>query len=82
MKPEVRTSLWSFLVELVVYGALVAAYYFFVLHFLGDWLRHIFDTDRRLYAGLALGLIIAQGFLLEILTRLLLGWVKLLMEGR
>jgi hypothetical protein len=76
MKPEVKHSLKSFLVELMVYAALVAGYYFLVLHFLGDWLLHLFQSERRLYAGVALGLIVAQGLLLEMLTRLLLGWAK------
>jgi hypothetical protein len=75
MKPEVETSVRAFLIEFVVYAALVAVYYFLVLHFLGDWLWHLFTSDRRTYAALALALIIGQGFLLEILTRVLLAWI-------
>ena len=76
MKPDVESSVRSFLVELVVYAALVAIYYFLVLEFLGGWLNHLFQSERRLYAGLALGVIIAPGFLLELLTRALLAWIK------
>jgi hypothetical protein len=76
MKRHVENSLRSFLVEFVVYTALVAAYYFLVLHFLGDWLLRLFLHQRNVYAGMALGLIIGQGFLLELLTRSLLGWIK------
>ena len=76
MKPEPKLALKSFLFELVVYAVLVAAYYLFVLHFLGHSLQQLYQQDRRLYAGLALVLIIAQGLLLEILTRLLLAWIK------
>ena len=75
MKRDVETAVRSFLIEFVVYGALVTGYYFLVLHFLGDWLFHLFSKDRATYAAVALALIIGQGFLLEILTRLLLSWI-------
>lgn len=76
MKKDAGGSWWSFLLELIVYAALVAGYYFLVLHFLGGWLDHLFHNGRRTYAAVALGLIVGQGFLLENLTRLLLSWVK------
>jgi hypothetical protein len=62
----------TFTLEMVVYAAFVFAYYCLALHFLGGWLKHVFDGNRTLYAILALGLIGAQGFLLEILTSTLL----------
>jgi len=80
MKPEVKSSLKSFLVELVVYGMLVGGYFFLVLHFLGGWLEGLFESNRRWYAAIALGLIIGQGFLLEILTTALLALIKPRME--
>jgi hypothetical protein len=76
MKRGFESSLRSYLVELVVYSALVAGYYFLVLHFLGGWLYRLFETNRGLYAALALSLIVAQGVVLEILTRWLLTWLK------
>jgi hypothetical protein len=76
MKPQFENFLRSFLVEFVVYGLLVAAYYLLVLHYLGHWLYHLFKDDRRLYAGVALGLIIGQGILLDLITRLLLAWIR------
>ncbi len=76
MERQVENSLRSFLLELVVYIVLVAAYYFLVLQLLGHWLADLFTHQRRAYAGIALGLIAGQGFLLETLTRLLLGWTK------
>ena len=76
VKAEVKNSLKSYLVELVLYSALVAGYYFLVLEFLGDWLHHIYEDNRKTYAGIALGLILAQGFVLEVLTRVLLAWIK------
>jgi len=76
MNPEVKNTVKSYLAEVIIYAGLVAAYFFLVLHFLGGWLDRLFLHDRRLYAGVALGLIIGQGFLLELLTRLLLALIK------
>jgi hypothetical protein len=76
MKQGILATLKSFLLELLVYGVLVTAYYLLVLHFLGPALKQIYQQDRRYYAGLALALIIGQGFLLEVLTRVLLGWIR------
>ena len=76
MKNTVKTSLKAYAIEITLYAALVVGYYWLVLHFLGDWIYRIFEQNRKLYAGVALGLILAQGFLLELLTRFLLGWLK------
>jgi hypothetical protein len=76
VKHATANSLKLFVLELFLYAALVAGYYFLVLHLLGPTLKDIYDHQRRLYAGLALGLIIGQGFLLEILTRGLLAWIS------
>ena len=75
MKHQIGRSLKPFLLELIVYAALVVVYYALVLRFLGDRLLHMYQDDRPLYAGIALGLIVGQGFLLEVLTRLLLTWI-------
>jgi hypothetical protein len=72
----IGSALKSFLIELAVYAALVTVYFFLVLHFLGNWLYHVFQQDRRLYATLALVFIITQGVVLEALTRWLLAWFK------
>ena len=42
--------------ELAVYAVFVFAYFFLVLHFLGGWLKHIFDQNKTLYAFVALAL--------------------------
>jgi len=76
VKHATANSLKLLVLELFLYAALIVGYYFLVLHFLGPTLKDIYDHQRRLYAGLALGLIIGQGFLLEILTRGLLAWVS------
>ena len=66
------TEVRRFLLELAVYAALVISYFFLVLHFLGDWLKHLFDQRRTLYAITALGLIVSQGIALEMVTTTLL----------
>jgi hypothetical protein len=60
---------------LPLYAILMVAYVLFVLHFLGNWLFHLFQTERTLYAIVALALIIGQGYILEILARALLGLI-------
>ena len=69
-------SLGSFLVELLVYAVFVFAYFFLVLHFLGGWIKHIFDQNKTLYAFVALALIIVQGVALEMLTTALLRVIR------
>ena len=64
---ESAQVIW-FLLEVVAYAAFVFVYYFLVLHFLGAWLKGLFDQHRAVYAVVALALIIAQGVLLEFLT--------------
>ncbi len=76
MKREVANSLRSFVVEFAVYAVLVAGYYFLVLHYLGNWLNELFQSDRAEYAWVALGLIIGQGVLLDVLTKRLLAWIR------
>ena len=71
-----ENSLRSFLVEFVFYAVLVTGYFLLVLRFLGHWLYGLFEHDRRLYAALTLVLIVGQGFLLESLTRMLLGLIR------
>jgi hypothetical protein len=57
-------------------AVLMVAYVFFVLHYLGHWLFQLFVSERKLYAVVALALIIGQGCFLEILARTLLGLIK------
>jgi len=76
MDAKSRDSLISILIEVVVYAALVLAYFFLVLHFLGGWLLDIYQRDKRIYAVLALFLIVCQGVVLETLTTALLKWIR------
>jgi hypothetical protein len=76
VKHATKNALKLFVLESLLYAGLVAAYYFLVLHLLGASLKDLYDHQRRLYAGLGLGLIVGQGFLLEVLTRVLLAWIE------
>jgi hypothetical protein len=76
MKQNIQHVLKAFSLELPLYLVLVAVYVLLVLHFLGGWLFHLFGAERKLYAAVALGLIVGQGFVLEILSRALLGLIK------
>lgn len=76
MKRDLKKVLKSFSLELPVYAGLVVAYFFLVLHFMGAWLFHLFQQERGWYAAISLVLIVAQGFVLEALTRLLLGLIR------
>ena len=75
MKPDLKATIQRFALELVVYTLLLTGYYFLVLHLLGHRLETLYVDQRKLYAVLALALIVAQGLLLEVLTRFLLGWI-------
>jgi hypothetical protein len=76
MKQGLKNVLKAFSIELPLYAVLMVAYVFFVLHYLGHWLFQLFVSERKLYAVVALALIIGQGCFLEILARTLLGLIK------
>jgi hypothetical protein len=72
MKKATSATIRAFLIELVVYAALVVGYFFLVLHLLGGWLYDLSANHRYLYAGVAILLIIGQAVFLEALTTFLL----------
>jgi hypothetical protein len=72
MKNEATGALKAFLIELVVYAALVVAYFFLVLHLLGGWLHELSSQHRYVYALVAILLIISQAVFLEWVTTFLL----------
>jgi hypothetical protein len=76
MKSEIKEFLKNSSIELLVYSALVLGYFFLVLHFLGNWLHGLYVNNRQLYAWAALGLILGQGIVLELLTTLLVRLVR------
>ena len=72
MNKEVASTFKAFAVELVIYAALVIAYFFLVLHFLGEWLHQLQLHHHYVYAGVAILLIIGQAVVLENVTTFLL----------
>ncbi|MGI8431058.1 MAG: hypothetical protein ACR2MW_02040 [Chthoniobacterales bacterium] len=68
MKSGAEQALKSFAIELVVYGILVVAYFFLVLHFLAGWLAALDQSNIKLYALVSIGLIIGQAVILEWIT--------------
>ena len=76
MKNGAVATLRAFLVELVVYAALVVSYFFLVLHLLGGWLHGLETQHRYVYAGVAILLIIGQAVFLESVTTFLLRMIR------
>lgn len=67
----------AFLIELVAYGILVTGYFFLVLHFLSGWLQELHLHHVKVYALVAIALLVGQAVLLESLTT----WLFRLLRG-
>ena len=78
MKAEASKALRAFLVELLVYAIFVTGYFFLVLHFLSGWLQDLHLHHVKIYALVAIVLIIGQAVLLESVTT----WLLRLLRGR
>ena len=76
MKKETAKTLRAFAVELAIYAVLVIAYFFLVLHFLGEGLQQLELHHRYTYAGVAILLIIGQAVLLQNVTTFLLRLIR------
>lgn len=74
--PDRKRLLISFVIELVIYSILVTGYAYVVLSILGDFLFNLFNTNLAVYAFLGLGLIVAQGVLLDFITTFLIERLK------
>ena len=66
-----HTLLRNFAIELIIYGALVAGYFYLVLRYLREPLADLFHSDLAVYAFACLGLVVIQGVLLDTLTSFL-----------
>jgi hypothetical protein len=75
-KKEKSKTLRAFLVELAIYVVFVTVYFFLVLHFLGGWLQGLYLHHVKLYALMAIALIIGQAVLLESVTTALLRLIR------
>jgi len=76
MKKETAKTLRAFAIELVLYALLVVAYFFLVLHLLGEWLYQLEVQHRYIYAAVAILLIIGQAVLLESITTFLIRLIR------
>jgi hypothetical protein len=76
MKNDTAKSLRAFVIELAVYSVLVTAYFFLVLHLLGEWLYHLETQHRIVYAVVALLLIAGQAVVLDAVTALLFRFLR------
>jgi len=72
MKKDSAKSLRVFVIELAIYAVLVTAYFFLVLHFLGESLYQLEIHHRYTYGVVAILLIIGQAVVLESVTTFLL----------
>lgn len=68
MSPRSRRLLRNFLIELIVYGTFVTAYFLIVLRYFSDPLTRLFQTNLPVYAVVGLVLIVAQAVVLESVT--------------
>jgi hypothetical protein len=66
-----RTLIRNFVIEILIYAVLVVGYFVLVLRLMGGVLQGLFEENLTLYALVALGLIVAQGALLELVTSFL-----------
>ena len=69
-------SVRVFATELAIYAVLVIAYFFLVLHLLGEWLYRLETQHRITYAVVALSLIIGQAVVLDAVTSFLFRFLR------
>lgn len=67
----------NFVVELIIYGALVIGYLVVVLKTLREWLTALAQGNLFTYALIALILVVAQAVVLDFITTFLLDRIEL-----
>ncbi len=72
-----RVLFRNLLIEIVIYGILIFAYYLVVLRWLDDWLMSLFQNNLIFYTVTGLGLIVVQAAFLDFVTSLILKYIKL-----
>ncbi len=70
----------TFAFEFLIYGALLVAYFWLVLHYLSAWVKELFDHDLQLFAIMALVIMIGQTVCLEVVSALVV-WLMPRGEG-
>jgi hypothetical protein len=76
-KQERRVLVRNFVVELIVYGILVAVYSVIIFRLLGEPLVRLLHSNLAAYALISLVLIVVQGVLLDGFTSFLLDKLRL-----
>ncbi len=78
-KPQVPFSemLRNFAIEMVVYGVLLAVYFYVALRFLAQPLARLFNSNLVVYGVIGLLLIVVQAVFLEFVTSLLFDFLGL-----
>jgi hypothetical protein len=71
MHRDWKRLLRNFSIEIGIYAILVVIYFLLVLKFLSEPLTNLFNDRLKIYAILALVLIVGQGILLELITSFL-----------
>jgi hypothetical protein len=80
MKKDNAKSVRVFAIELAIYAGLVTAYFFLVLHLLGNWLYRLETEHRVVYAVVAILLIAGQAVMLDAVTRVLFRFLRNLLR--
>jgi len=81
-KAPFRALIRGFIIEMIVYGALLVVYFSFGLRYLEAPLTNLFGENLVLYAFVGLGLIVTQVFILEFITSLLFDFLGLHRLGK
>jgi hypothetical protein len=76
-KREIRTLIRNVVIELIGYGILVVAYAVLVAPLLEEPLARLFGNNLIAYAFVGLGLIVAQGLILDVITSFLVNQLRL-----
>ena len=76
-KSKIRTLIINFIIEMVIYGILVVAYFYLVLRYMGVFLNDLYHNNLVVYAILGLILIVAQAVVLEAVTSFLIDRLRL-----
>ena len=76
-KSKIRKLIINFIIELVIYGILVVAYFYLVLRYLRLFLTDLYHNNLVVYAIIGLILIVVQAVVLEAVTSFLLDRLRL-----
>jgi uncharacterized membrane protein len=66
----------SFAIELLLYSVLIVGYFFCAMHYMAGWFKELYDQDRKLFAVMALVVMIGQTVGLEIVCGFLIWLVR------